>query len=55
MRFRRPTAFRPVTQFGRGRSYVLSLPQPPAGLTDDLKLFGLTFAGGLVFMSIYLG
>ena len=51
---RRPTARPHVLNFGRGRSYVLALPQPPAGLLDDVRLFGLTFLGGLTFMSIYL-
>ena len=51
---RRSAAHSHVSRFGRGRSYVLALPQPPAGLLDDVRLFGLTFLGGLTFMSIYL-
>jgi hypothetical protein len=27
---------------------------PASGLSDDLRLFALTFAGGFLFMSVYL-
>jgi hypothetical protein len=27
---------------------------PAGGLSDDLRLFALTFAGGFLFMSVYL-
>ncbi|HVF37537.1 MAG TPA: hypothetical protein VNA29_06300 [Sphingomicrobium sp.] len=41
--------------FGRGRTYALTAPAPaPAGVSDDLRLFAMTFAGGFLFMAVYL-
>ena len=47
----------PVQNFGRRRPFTVALDAPaPAGsgLSDDLKLFAMTFAGGLLFMTVYL-
>ncbi len=45
-----------VPSFGRrARPFVLSdEPSGSGGLSDDLRLFALTFAGGFLFMSVYL-
>jgi hypothetical protein len=41
--------------FGRGKSYAIAAADPaPAGLSDDLRIFALTFVGGFLFMAIYL-
>ncbi len=45
-----------VPSFGRrARPFVLSEERSGSGgLSDDLRLFALTFAGGFLFMSVYL-
>jgi len=53
-----PSLRRPV--FGRGRRYLLGpqwLGARDAGgtLNDDLRLFLTTYAGGFLFMMVYLG
>ena len=40
--------------FGRARPYVSAMVEPAPGLTDDLRVFLLTFGGGFLFMTIYL-
>ena len=42
-----------VRQFGRAvrRSQA---PATAAGIGDDVRLFALTFAGGFLFMTVYL-
>ena len=46
------TSLRP---FGRRAPFVhAEAKAAPAGLADDAKLFLMTFAGGLVFMTVYL-
>lgn len=45
--------FRPRT-FGRGKLYVLATAEPASSLADDLRIFALTFAGGFLFMAVYL-
>ena len=53
---RRPIFAIPATRFGRGRRYVAAAAElPKAGLADDIRLFALTFAGGFLFMAVYLG
>lgn len=37
----------------RGRTIAVALPQD--GLSDDLKTFWMTFAGGLVFFGTFFG
>ena len=46
----------PVHSFGRRRPFTVAMEAPPPGsvLSDDLKLFAMTFAGGLLFMTVYL-
>ena len=47
----------PVQNFGRRRPFTVALDAPSitqSGLSDDLKLFAMTFAGGLLFMTVYL-
>ncbi|MDQ3075116.1 MAG: hypothetical protein M3Q88_05850 [Pseudomonadota bacterium] len=45
-----------VPSFGRReRAFVLDAEQPVASaFSDDLRLFMLTFAGGFLFVSVYL-
>ena len=44
-----------VRNFGRARTYAAAAPeQAPSGLSDDLRIFVLTFIGGFLFMAIYL-
>ena len=52
---RRAILARPVPSFGR-RMLVRDEPQnaSASSIGDDLKLFALTFAGGFLFMSVYL-
>ena len=51
---------RPANQFrtrviGRAKSYALAAAEPaPSTIADDLRIFALTFAGGFLFMAIYL-
>ena len=47
---------RTVPPFGRrARAFDLVNEQVgPTGLVDDLRLFALTFAGGFLFVSVYL-
>lgn len=40
--------------FGRGRSWVHETPPAPARLSDDVKLFATTFAGGFLFVSLLI-
>ena len=47
----------PAMMFGRRQPFTFdSLDQPGAGLSlaDDVRLFATTFAGGLLFMTVYL-
>ena len=41
-------------RFGRGRSYRAAARPTGSGLADDIRLFALTFAGGFLFVSLYL-
>ena len=41
-------------RFGRKGSYAATAIAPPSNLAGDLRLFALTFAGGFLFMAIYL-
>lgn len=47
---REPQALR----FGRKGSYAATAIGAPSTLAGDLRLFALTFAGGFLFMAIYL-
>ena len=46
----------PVQRFGRRRPFIMAMdaPAPASVLSDDLKLFAMTFTGGLLFMTVYL-
>jgi len=47
----------PVALFGRRQPFIFDTPdEQGAGqsLADDVRLFATTFAGGLLFMTIYL-
>jgi len=41
-------------QFGRRPGGSVALVRPAATSADDVRLFLLTFAGGFLFMSVYL-
>lgn len=40
--------------FGRAKSPALLAAAAPSRFADDLRLFALTFAGGFLFMTIFL-
>lgn len=45
----------PARFFGRkGVAAAVAARRPHSTLADDLKLFTLTFAGGFLFMTLYL-
>ncbi len=46
----------PVRLFGRRQPFTFDMPDEQGGpsLADDARLFVTTFAGGLLFMTIYL-
>ena len=41
-------------RFGRRESYSTAAIAAPSGLASDIRLFALTFAGGFLFMTIFL-
>lgn len=41
-------------RFGRRRPFTFAMEMPASGLADDARLFLTTFAGGLLFMTVYL-
>ena len=52
MRTRRhPTRAMALHRSGRGQAYAA---EPNASLLGDLRLFALTFAGGFLFLTVYL-
>ena len=40
--------------FGQARPYVLAAAEPSPRIADDFRIFALTFAGGFLFMAVYL-
>ena len=47
----------PAHLFGRRRPFTYAMPEEQGGglsLADDARLFLTTFAGGLLFMTVYL-
>ena len=52
--FQRPANQFRTRIFGRARSYAIAAESAPSGIADDLRIFALTFAGGFLFMAIYL-
>ena len=41
-------------RFGRSGSVQAAVIAAPSKLTDDIRLFALTFAGGFLFMTVFL-
>jgi len=54
MRIIRPAIAVDPRRFGRGVARDLSAPPAATLISDDLKLFGATFLGGFLFVSILL-
>ena len=51
----RPAIALDARRFGRGRAWKLAgLPVLSPGLAADLKLFGITFLGGFLFVSVLI-
>jgi hypothetical protein len=44
----------PERRFGRGKSFVLAHESAASTISDDLRLFALTFVGGFLFITVYL-
>jgi hypothetical protein len=41
--------------FGRGKPYVVVAAEPVStSLSEDFRIFALTFVGGFLFMAVYL-
>ena len=40
--------------FGRKMPYTAAAIAAPSTIANDLRLFALTFAGGFLFMTVYL-
>jgi len=57
MQLARPVFAPDPKQFGRGRMYeVTSAPvAAPMAISDDVKLFVITFLAGFAFVSILIG
>ena len=55
-RFAQPWSGRSYRGFGRGPRWITEAPPEPAAfrLSDDMKLFASTFAGGFLFVSLLL-
>lgn len=41
--------------FGRAQVRELGHPVLPSGITDDIKLFAMTFLAGFLFVSVLIG
>lgn len=55
MHFARPIFALDQRCFGRGPTWMTAAPPEPAiSLSDDLRLFASTFAGGFLFVSLLL-
>lgn len=59
MHFARPIFSRPVpalgqSRFGRGPMWITDAPPAQIAISDDLRLFATTFAGGFLFVSLLL-
>ena len=58
MQLARPTIARHPFRFGQGRPWIVedvSRAPEQSTLSDDLKLFAMTFLGGFLFVSILIG
>ena len=54
MQFVRPPIATDPRVFGRNGPRAIAAPASPSGLTDDLKLFAITFVAGFTFVSVFL-
>jgi hypothetical protein len=54
MQLARPSFAMDPKLFGRGRRWVLALPES-ASISSDVKLFATTFAAGFLVVSILIG
>ena len=53
--FQRPANQFRTRVFGRAQPFAIAAAEPASsGVADDLRIFALTFAGGFLFMSVYL-
>jgi hypothetical protein len=53
--FQRPANQFRTRVFGRAKGFAIAASEPaPSSLSDDLRIFALTFVGGFLFMAIYL-
>jgi hypothetical protein len=53
--FQRPANRFRTRVLGRAKSYASVAAEPaPSSISDDLRIFALTFAGGFLFMAVYL-
>jgi hypothetical protein len=56
MQLARPAFAMDPKRFGKGQVRELSGPAPaPTEISNDLKLFAITFAAGFLFVSILIG
>ncbi len=56
MQLAHPAFARRRRRFGRGPAWILGAPQqaPAIVVSDELKLFAATFAGGFLFVSLLI-
>jgi hypothetical protein len=52
--FESPATVMKPRLFGRGKGFANVAPTASSGLADDLRLFAITFAGGFLFMTVFL-
>ena len=52
--FRRPANRFRTRIFGPVRPSPVIAAEPESSLSDDLRIFAMTFAGGFLFMVVYL-
>jgi len=52
--FRHPANQFRMRVLGRARPHAIAVDRPVSSLSDDLRIFGMTFAGGFLFMAVYL-
>jgi hypothetical protein len=50
----RPVIAPDCRSFGRGRAWLLPVPEASSRIGDDLKLFATTFMAGFLFVSLLL-
>lgn len=54
MRFARPAFSADPSRFGRRPVFVPGDAADADGISDDLRLFAMTFAGGFLFVSLLI-